>query len=141
MAIPPKRSRAFISFDYDHDDDLRKALLAQAKMENTPFAFEDWSIKRESKDWKEDARKRIKRCDLVIVICGHDTNRARGVSEELGIAREEDVPYHLLRGRTSGTCRRPAGTSWMRDPIIKWTWPNIAVMCSGTRRPLWKILW
>lgn len=141
MVTPPKKTRVFISFDYDHDDDLRQMMLAQAKIEASPFSFEDWSIRREAENWKEDARKRIKHCDVVIVLCGYHTNRAKGVTEEIRIAREENVPYHLIRGHKSGNCRRPFGTSWMWDHIIAWTWPNIAEICTGMRRPLWKILW
>ena len=34
MATTP---RAFISFDFDHDDDLRNALVGQARYSNSPF--------------------------------------------------------------------------------------------------------
>lgn len=141
MAAPPKKTRVYISFDYDHDDDLRRMLLGQAKHHDTPFSFEDWSIKHETKGWKEDARKRIKRCDVVIVICGHYTDRAVGVSEEIEIAREEAVPYYLLQGRKSGTCRRPVGKTGSRDTINSWTWPNVAAMCTVKRRSFWTKIW
>lgn len=121
----PKKTRIFISFDYDHDDDLRSLLLGQAKKRETPFSFEDWSIKHETKGWKEEARKRIRRSDIVIVICGYYTHQAVGVAEEIKIAREENVPYYLLKGHRNGTCRRPAGTSWLCDTMYSWTWDNI----------------
>ena len=54
----------FISFDYDHDDDLRVILLGQAKHKGAPFSFEDWSIKQETRGWRDDARKRIKRSNV-----------------------------------------------------------------------------
>jgi len=41
MASPPKKTRVYVSFDYDHDDDPRRLLLGQAKHHDTPFAFED----------------------------------------------------------------------------------------------------
>ena len=43
----------FISFDYDHDDDLRVMLVGQAKNPDSPFDIADWSIKEASSDWKE----------------------------------------------------------------------------------------
>ena len=35
----------FISFDYDHDDDLRIMLVGQSKNRDTPFSIADWSVK------------------------------------------------------------------------------------------------
>ena len=44
------------------------------------------------------------------------------------IAREEGVPYHLLRGRKNGWVRRPRGTSWFWDTMHAWTWNNTRVV-------------
>ena len=134
-----KTTRVFISFDYDHDDDVRVMLLGQAKHRDTPFSFENWSIKQETEGWKEDARKRIRRCDVVIVICGHYTGSATGVAAEIAIAREKSVPYHLLKGRKTGTCQKPKGTS---NTIQPWTWDAIGAMCgmAPTPTPWWKKL-
>ena len=33
----PETPRVFISFDFDHDDDLRNLLVGQAKHPNSPF--------------------------------------------------------------------------------------------------------
>ena len=136
----PPRTRVFVSFDYDHDDDVRVMLLGQANHRKTPFAFEDWSIKHETKGWKEDARKRIKRSDVVIAICGLHTHTAVGVSAELKIARSEGVLFYLLRGRKSGEMRKPPGTSFL-DPVYDWSWDNIEAMCNRTLRPWWVKLW
>jgi hypothetical protein len=141
MASPPTKTRVFISFDYDHDDDLRVLLLGQAKHHKTPFSFEDWSIKHATKGWKADARKRIKRSDVVIVICGRNTHQAVGVTEEIKIAREEGKPFHLLRGRKGETCRRPSGTSALWDTMNSWTWDNIAAISTIDDRPWWKRIW
>ena len=35
----PETPRAFISFDFDHDDDLRNALVGQARYDNSPFTI------------------------------------------------------------------------------------------------------
>lgn len=136
-----QKTLIFVSFDYDHDDDIRTLLLGQAKNPDTPFTFEDWSIKQETKGWKEDARKRIRRCDAVIVICGLHTDQAVGVAHEVQIARDEDVPFHLLKGRKNGMCRRPSGTSWLWDTMHEWKWGNIASMCGHPPDPWWKKYW
>ena len=56
--------KVFISFDYDHDSDLKTMLVGQAKNEDSPFEITDMPIKQElSGDWKEKVRQRIKIVD------------------------------------------------------------------------------
>ena len=122
------RTRVFVSFDYDNDRDLKTMLIGQGKLKGSPFYIEDWSIKQESASWRTDARRRISRSSLVIVICGLHTHRATGVAAEVKIAREEKVRYLLLRGRKDGWVRRPVGTSWFFDDIHPWTWKELERM-------------
>lgn len=127
------KKRVFISFDYDNDADLKTLLVGQAKNPDSPFEITDMSIKETiADDWKENARRRIKGCDVVIVICGYKTNTATGVSAELQIAQEEHVPYFLLKGRSKGICVKPfsAGGS---DTIYDWTWNNLKSVVGGFR--------
>ena len=35
------KKRAFISFDYDHDEELKQALIGQAKNPDSPFSIND----------------------------------------------------------------------------------------------------
>ena len=52
--------RAFISFNYDHDLDLKNLLVVQAKNEDSPFEIADFSIKEAIfEDWKKKAKTRI----------------------------------------------------------------------------------
>lgn len=125
--------RTFISFDYDHDLDLKNLLVGQAKNPDTPFEISDFSIKEAiSRDWKDKARIRIKGCDLVIVICGESTHTATGVSAELEIAQEESTPYFLLWGRSDKQCTLPTGTK-PDDKVYKWTWENLKALIAGAR--------
>lgn len=125
--------RAFISFDYDHDLDLKNLLVGQAKNPDTPFEIADFSIKDTiSSNWKDKARTRIKGCDVVIVICGEHTDTATGVSAEVEIAQEEKVPYFLLHGRSDKTCKKPKKAK-ADDKIYKWTWPNLKALINGGR--------
>lgn len=39
------KKRVFISFDYDHDVDLKNLLIAQSKNSDSPFEIVDMSIK------------------------------------------------------------------------------------------------
>lgn len=127
------KTRTFISFDYDHDLDLKNLLVGQSKLEDSPFDIADFSIKEPiSKDWKKNARTRIKGCSVVIVICGCHTNSATGVSAELEIAQEEKVPYFLLYGRANQNCVKPK-LAKANDTMYKWTWENLKVLINGGR--------
>ena len=127
------KKRVFISFDYDNDSDLKTLLVGQARNSDSPFEITDMSIKEAiSSNWKDNARRRIKGCDVVIVICGHKTNTATGVSAELKIAQEEDVDYFLLNGRANGRCVKPA-VARNTDKIYDWTWNNLKLLVGGAR--------
>jgi|SRR6266853_675720 len=127
------KQRAFISFDYDHDEDLRMLLAGQAQNPNTPFEIKDRSIKEPlTGDWEQKVRRRMDSVDIVIVICGEYTNTASGVSKELRIAREAKKPYFLLWGRSDNTCTKPA-SALPGDKIYRWTWDNLKALIHGAR--------
>ena len=45
--------RAFISFDFDHDEELRDALIGQARNSESPFRIADWSVREPfDTNWK-----------------------------------------------------------------------------------------
>ena len=122
----------YISFDYDHDDDLKVMLAGQAKHEDSPFDIIDHSIKEASPDWKEKARTRIKRSQQVIVICGERTDTATGVSVEIDLANEERRPYFLLWGRGDKSAKKPTSAK-TTDKIYTWTWDNLKKLIAGQR--------
>lgn len=125
--------RAFISFDFDHDEDLRNLLVGQSNNPDSPFNLADWSVKEVlSGDWKAKVRSRIKSCSVVIIICGQYTNTATGVNTELHIAQEENIPYFLLWGRSDKTCQKPQA-ALATDKIYRWTWDNLKALIAGVR--------
>jgi len=127
------KKRVFISFDYDHDEKLKILLVGQSKHEDSPFELADWSIKEAiSEDWKKKARTRIKGVDVVVVICGENTDAAAGVSAELTIAQEEKVTYFLLKGYSEKTCVKPKAAK-STDKLYNWTWPNLKILIGGGR--------
>jgi len=135
----PTKTPVFVSFDYDHDARLKDLLVGQAKNTASPFFIEDWSIKKETKGWKADAKKRIQRAKVVIVICGRRTSKAVGVASEIEIARTVGVRYVLLRGYKDGKVERPLGTSWFFDTMYDWTWDNLRKLTDTG--PWWRKLW
>lgn len=125
--------RAFISFDYDHDSDLKVLLVGQSKHPDTDFEIADFSIKEAiPSGWMSNARTRIKGCGVVIVICGEYTNMANGVSAEVQIAQQEGTPYFLLWGRSEKSCVKPVAAK-PTDKIYKWTWDNLKALVGGAR--------
>ena len=125
--------RVFISFDFDHDEELRDALVGQARNPDSPFSIADWSVHEPfDNNWRQRVRDRIRRTDLTIVICGEHTHTARGVAAELTITQEEGKPYFLLWGRPRETCTKPA-MARSPDKIYKWTWENLRNLIAGAR--------
>lgn len=122
----------YISFDYDHDSDLKTLLVGQAAHGDSPFSIADWSIKEASRDWKAKARERIKRVKQVVVLCGEHTDTAIGINAEIAIAREEKKPYFLLAGRASGKNKKPT-SALSSDKMYDWTWPNLKTLIGGGR--------
>ena len=128
-----KKKRVFISFDYDNDSDIKGSLVGQAKNPDSPFEIVDMSIKEAiSSNWKDNARRRIKECDCVIVLCGKHTASAKGVSAELTITQEEKIPYFLLWGRPNDAVQKPT-TAKREDKVYKWTWDNLKSLLNGAR--------
>ncbi len=123
--------RAFVSFDCEQDARMKDPLVEQAKRLDSPFEVFDWSIKRPWAAWQNEARPRIVACDLVIVLCGMATHYASGVTIELPIAQEENIPYFLLSGFADGAVK-PQHTR-PEDKLYSWTWGGIKALTNGTR--------
>lgn len=115
------RIRIFLSFDGEHDEDLRDLLHAQARRAGSSFELSACSHGADSDDaWEESARARIRAVDEVVVICGEHTDECSRVAAELRIAREEGKPYLLLWGRRDRMCTKPAGAD-RNDAMYRWT--------------------
>ena len=128
------KKRTFISFDYDYDLSLKNLLVGQAKNDDSPFEITDMSIKAPiiDEDWKKNARRRIKGCDVVVVMCGEHTDTATGVSAELHIAQDEGTSYFLLKGYSDRTCYKPKAAK-TSDKMYRWTWDNLKLLINGAR--------
>jgi hypothetical protein len=123
----------FISFDYDHDSDLKVLLVGQSKNGDSPFNISDKSVKQElTGDWKAKVLTRIKSVDLVVVICGEYTANASGVNAEVKMAQEAGKPYFLLYGRATKQCKKP-NSAKSSDKIYKWEWPVLKKLIGGAR--------
>ena len=115
--------RAFISFDFDEDQTLKHFFAGQLKLPDSPFTAADWSMKEAApqSNWEQEAKSRINRSDVVIVLVGLKTHRAPGVLKEVAIARRLDKPIVQIIGyRDSNPTPVPnAGR------LIRWSWVNL----------------
>jgi hypothetical protein len=117
------KNKVFISFDYDNDLTLKEFLVGQAKLEDSPFEISDWSMKEAApeKDWEDKAKARIARCDIVIVMVGRNTHRARGVLKEVRIVRSLGKKIVQLIGYKTGNYTEVPDAGSLHS----WNWDNL----------------
>ena len=74
----------------------------------------------------------MKHARVMAVICGEHTNQAQGISVEIQIAREEKIPYFLLKGYSDRECVKPK-TALQSDIMYTWNWDNLVKLINGGR--------
>jgi hypothetical protein len=127
------KKKAFISFDVDHDEDIKILLAEQARLPDSPFEITDASVREPlTGDWGDKVRSRMDDIDVVIVVCGEHAYLAKGVAAELAIAQEKNKPYFLLTGYAHRTCTRPT-SALSSDKVYEWTWDNLKTLIGGWR--------
>ncbi len=111
----------FVSFEFDKDRDLQNNFYRQAEKE-TEHRIRDCSLHESYPDeaWKNKARNAIRRCDIVVVLIGEDTQNAPGVIVETDIARSLNKPIIQVRPQ-----HRPYGGLTRLDEPIPWRWSGI----------------
>jgi hypothetical protein len=122
--------RAFVSFDFDHDETSRNLFAGQAKKDSpTPFTVQDWSSRSElpQATWEEEMKKRIAATNICIVLVGRYMSSATGVAAEISMAKEKDVPVFgvYVDGANSETTL-PSGLA--RNRTVEWKWDKIGAM-------------
>lgn len=117
------KKRVFVSFDFDRDRALKDFIVGQARNADSPFDIIDHSLKEAApeRDWVSKARTAIRRSEIVLVIAGTHTYRARGVLQEVAIAREVGIPIVQIIGYRDKTC--PVVPNAGR--VYAWTWDNL----------------
>lgn len=124
------KKKVYISFDYDYDLELKSNLVAQSLSSKSNFEVVDMSIKYSiTSKWKKYARKKIKACDFMLVICGLNTHNAKGVNAEITLARETNTIYYLIDGR-KGKGTLPKGITNF-DQLYRWSWKNLESIFKG----------
>lgn len=123
-----RRKRVFVSFDYDNDKVLKDFIIGQARNPDSPFEVTDWSMKEAAPNstWESEARARISRSDVVIVMVGKSTHRAPGVLKEVKMAEEAGKPIHPIIGYRDMTPTAVPGTGQLR----RWSWETLKKILS-----------
>lgn len=118
-----RKKRVFVSFDFDHDRVLKDFIIGQARLSDSPFEVVDHSLKEAApeRDWPTKARTAIKRAELVLVVVGPHTHRARGVLKEVTMAREEAIPIVQMIGYRDGNFTPVPNAG----RLYAWNWDNL----------------
>lgn len=119
--------RAFISYDFDHNDIEKMLFAGQAKNSKTPFSIQDWSAKSSipQSQWEKIVKEKINKCNLVIVLVGKYMASATGVAKEISMAHDQNVPiFGVYVDGANSTNNLPKGLQ--RNRTIKWDWDAIA---------------
>jgi hypothetical protein len=119
-------TRAFVSFDADHDKNQKILFCGQTNLSSIPFDVQDWSSKEilPQKTWKETIEEKISRCHTLIVLVGMETSSASGVMEEIAMAHSANVPVFGVYIDGAGVST-PLPTGLARNRVIAWTWPGV----------------
>jgi len=122
--------RAFVSFDFDHDETSRNLFAGQAKRDSpTPFTVQDWSSRTElpQDEWEEEMKKRIAATNMCIVLVGRSMASAIGVAAEIAMAKDKDVPvFGVYVDGANSQSTLPSGLA--RNRTVEWKWDKIGAM-------------
>lgn len=120
--------RAFFSFDFDDDQNLKHHMVGQLRLPSSPFDAADWSMKEVApeRNWEKEAKARINRCDLVVVLVGPNTHKAPGVLKEVEVARRLRIPVVQIIGYKDSS-PKPVPNA---GRLFKWTWENMTNILS-----------
>lgn len=119
--------RAFLSFDFDHNEQSKILFAGQADKESpTPFSIEDWSSKTALPQavWEQQIRNKINRTHMLIVLVGRSMGSATGVVKEISMAKALNVPtFGVYVDGASTSSTLPTGLA--RGRVIAWTWNGV----------------
>ncbi|MFJ8953476.1 TIR domain-containing protein [Streptomyces sp. NPDC102381] len=120
--------RAFLSFDFDHNELQRRLFAGQARSDSpTPFTAQDWSSKTvlPQSQWEALIRTKISHTNMCIVLVGQHMASATGVAKEIAMAKGLRVPvFGVYVDGAGSTSTLPVGLQ--RNRTMAWKWSQIA---------------
>lgn len=127
MSMKMADPRAFISFDFDHNETEKNLFVGQSKNSKTPFSIQDWSAKSSmpQSQWEAIVKEKINKSNMLIVLVGKTMASATAVAKEINMAKDQNVPvFGIYVGGADSTSNLPNGLA--RNRTIKWNWDDIA---------------
>jgi len=125
-------TRVFISFDFDQMR-FEAIALGEQLRRSSRFEIQNWSMKEAAPQrlWHVEARRRLNRSDVMVIVVNGSTYRASGVLTEVEIATDLGVPIRqVYASRTLRPARAPAPAA----PLQRWTHDNLATLLRVPRR-------
>lgn len=117
------RVRVFISFAVE-DTYARDFLVGQARNNNSPFDFIDYSVREPwSESWRTKCRERIRSCSGFIALISPATMKADGARWEMKCAAEEGIPSLGIQCQKDDPGRVPPELGAAQ--VINWRWDDI----------------
>lgn len=119
--------RAFISFDFDHDETEKVLFVGQGKNSKTSFSMQDWSAKSSmaQSKWEAIVKEKINKCNMVIVLSGKTMASATGVAKEIAMAKDQNIPvFGVYIDGANTSSNLPKGLQ--RNRTIAWKWDKIS---------------
>ncbi len=119
--------RAFISFDFDHNETEKTLFFGQSKNSKTPFSIQDWSAKSSmpQSEWEKIVKEKINKTNMLIVLVGKTMASATGVAKEIKMAKDQNIPiFGVYVGGADTSSNLPDGLA--RNRTIKWVWDDVA---------------
>lgn len=119
--------RAFVSFDFDHNETEKVLFVGQSANSQTPFAIQDLSAKSSmpQAQWEAIVKEKINKTNMLIVLAGKTMASAAGVAKEIKMAKDQSVPvFGVYVGGADTTSNLPDGLA--RNRTIAWDWAKIA---------------
>lgn len=119
--------RAFVSFDFDHNEAEKNLFVGQSKNSKTPFSIQDWSAKSAMPQakWEAIVKDKINKCNMLIVLVGKTMASATGVAKEIKMAKDQGVPvFGVYVDGANSLSNLPDGLQ--RNRTISWDWEEIA---------------
>ncbi|MCG2725445.1 MAG: hypothetical protein L6420_04155 [Elusimicrobia bacterium] len=101
--------------------------MGQAKLSTSLFSGADWSMKEAALQhrWEEEAERRIKQCDIVLVMVGEQTYKASGVLKEVGFARKHNIEIAQIIVYKELINPTPVPNA---GRIYRWDWENLKTL-------------
>lgn len=126
--------RAFLSFDYDHNETEKNLFAGQCHSKSpTPFTVSDWSSKAPlpQAKWESEMEEKINKTNMLIVLVGRSMGTATGVVKEIGMANEQDVPVFGVYVDSAGSSST-LPTGLQRNRTVAWDWNKVAAAVDQT---------